>query len=283
MHWREFQRRQKVLELGGRFLSYLDAGEGAPLVLLHGIPAWGYLWHPLLPLLERSHRVLVPDLLGYGYSDRSDRFDRSIARQAQALEAWMRALGLPKADVVGHDIGGAVALRLAARHRGRVGRLCLMDAVSYDSWPIEPLLQFAHPATRKRLSAGAALKTLRMTLREGFRQPDEEMIEGLLAPYSTEEGKLSLIRDAIALDTNQTMELATLLPRLRVPTLVLWGEEDAFQPLHYARRLAWDLPMAKLSVVAKAGHFLMADQPAEVGAQLRNFLALEEEPQALAG
>lgn len=274
MHWRPYQQRQKVVEVDGRFISYLDCGTGPALILLHGIPTWGYLWHRLVPILEQSRRVLVPDLPGYGYSDRSDRFDRGVARQADFVAGWMQALGLSSADVVGHDIGGAVALRLAAFHPGRVGKLCLMDAVSYDSWPIEPLLQLAHPASHKRLNAQAAMRILRMTLREGFREPDDDLIEGLLAPYATEEGKLSLIRDAISLDTNQTMELVPLLPRLKVPTLVLWGEDDAFQPVHYGRRLAWDMPLSRFAVVPRAGHFLMIDQPAEVSAQLRNFLSL---------
>jgi pimeloyl-ACP methyl ester carboxylesterase len=275
MHWRPFQQRQKVVEVEGRFISYLDNGSGSPLILLHGIPTWGYLWHRLVSILEQSRRVLVPDLPGYGYSDRSDRFDRGVARQADFLAGWMQALGLPRADVVGHDIGGAVALRLAAFHPGRVGKLCLMDAVSYDSWPIEPLLQLAHPASHKRLNAQSAMRILRMTLREGFREPDDDLIEGLLSPYATEEGKLSLIRDAISLDTNQTMEIVPLLPRLKTPTLILWGEEDAFQPVHYGRRLAWDMPLSRFAVVPRAGHFLMIDQPAEVSAQLRNFLSLE--------
>ncbi|MBW3654836.1 MAG: alpha/beta fold hydrolase, partial [Gemmatimonadetes bacterium] len=104
---------QRVAEIGERFLSYVDKGEGPPLVLIHGIPTWGFLWSGLLPRLSRSRRVLVPDLLGFGFSDKSDRFDRSIGRQADALDAWLEGLGLPTVDVVGHDIGGGVALRLA--------------------------------------------------------------------------------------------------------------------------------------------------------------------------
>ncbi|MFY1826587.1 alpha/beta fold hydrolase, partial [Myxococcus fulvus] len=87
MNWREWQRRQEVMELGGHFVSYVDWGKGPPVVLLHGIPTWSYLWSGLARALAASHRVLVPDLLGYGFSDRRDRFDRSVTRQAEVMEA----------------------------------------------------------------------------------------------------------------------------------------------------------------------------------------------------
>ena len=133
MNWREYQARQRVVELGHRFISYVDEGRGAPLVLVHGIPTWGFLWSGVLTALAMTHRVLIPDLLGYGYSDRREGFDRSISRQAEALDAWMDRLGVVDAAVVGHDIGGGVAQHLAIRFPQRVSRLCLMNSICYDS------------------------------------------------------------------------------------------------------------------------------------------------------
>lgn len=256
MHWRQFQELQKVAEVGERFISYVDAGEGAPLVLLHGLPTWGYLWHRLLPTLENYHRVLVPDLPGYGFSDRSDRFDRSLAAQERAVCSWLDGLGVARADFIGHEAGAAVALRLAARRPERVDKLCLIDALAYDSPPIE---------------IGGELGG---RLRQGFRSPDAELIEGLLAPCSTQLGRLSLRRNAAALEASQRMELVPALGALSAPCLVLWGERDALQPLALGRRLAEDLPRAGLCVLPGSGHFPMLEEPAEVSARLRDFLAL---------
>ena len=80
MNWRNFQQLQKLVEIGDRFISYVDQGSGAPVVLLNGIPTWGYLWHQQITAMAASRRVLVPDLLGFGFSDKRDCFDRSIAR-----------------------------------------------------------------------------------------------------------------------------------------------------------------------------------------------------------
>ena len=98
------------------------------------------------------------------------------------------------------------------------------------------------------------------------------MLDGLLSPYTTEVGKLSLIRNAAALNTNLTTELTALLPRINVPTLILWGEEDKFQVLKYAERLAWDIPDARLVRIPDARHFVMLDQPEAVSRQVREFL-----------
>lgn len=272
MHWREFQEWQKVSELGDRFISYVDRGEGPPVILLHGMPTWGYLWHRLLPALERGRRVLIPDLQGFGFSDRRDRFGRGLSCQADMVAAWMESLGLEKADLVGHDLGGGVALRLAALQPARVRRLCLIDSVCYDSWPHQTLLQFGHPGTARRLSAPAAMKLLASALKPAFVEPDEALLAGLLAPYATEQGKLSLVRNASALDSNATMELSPLLMGVQARVLVLWGEADPFQSAALGRRLAWDLPRARLVVVRQAGHFLPLERAEQTASHLLDFL-----------
>lgn len=284
MNWREFQQLQKVTELGDRFISYVDDGAGAPVLLLHGIPTWGYLWHGLLPALASANRVLIPDLLGFGYSDKRDDFDRSIARQAEMIDAWMEKLGIERAAIVAHDIGGGVALRLATLFPNRVERLCVMNTVCYDSWPIELMLQFGHPEANRKLSASAAVALLRQALKQGFaKSPGNEVLDGLLAPYRTEVGKLSLIRNAAALNTNLTTEISGRLPRVDVPTLILWGEDDKFQLVKYGERLAWDIPTARSVRIVNARHFVMLDQPEQVTRYLLEFLTTSTPAPPLSG
>lgn len=273
MNWREYQRMQKVATVGDRFVSYVDEGSGEPVVLLHGIPTWGYLWHGLVPALARTHRILVPDLPGFGFSDRSDRFDRGIARQAEMLDGWMAALGIEGAAIVAHDIGGGVALRLATLFPRRVGRLCVMNGVCYDSWPVEAMLQLGHPSVRRMTSADKVVAGLRRAVAAGCAgDPGDEMVDGLLAPYATETGKLSLVRNAASLNTNHTTEITSLLPGVAVPALVLWGEQDPWQLVEYGERLAGDLPRARFVRLADARHFVMLDRPDAVLAELEVFL-----------
>jgi pimeloyl-ACP methyl ester carboxylesterase len=274
MSWQDFQARQRVVEIGERYLSYIDEGSGAPLVLLHGIPTWGYLWSTLIPPLAEQFRVLAPDLAGFGFSDKRDRFDRSIARQTDYLDAWLHTIGVDRATVVGHDIGGGVALRLATLKANRVERLVVMNTVCYDSWPVEWMLQLGYPAANRRLSGRMLNAILRHALKSGFHSsPPSALLEGLLAPYRTDVGKLSLIRSAAALDTNHTTEIVSQLPEVRIPTMILWGAEDPFQPVEYGRRLADDIPNARFEMIPKASHFAMIDRPRVIIGLLREFMS----------
>jgi pimeloyl-ACP methyl ester carboxylesterase len=272
MQWRDYQALQRVATLGDRFVSYVDEGQGEPVVLLHGIPTWGYLWSGMLETLSRDHRVLIPDLLGFGFSDKSDRFDRGLGRQAVMIDVWLQQLGVERAVIVGHDLGGGVALRLASLFPARVSRLVLCNSVAYDSWPIELMLQLGHPMAG-RLPAAIVERLLRAALQVGFgRRPPPGLVEGLLAPYATEVGKTSLVRCAASLNTNLTMELNTHLHRITAPTLVLWGEEDRFQQPWVGERLAWDIPDAQLVRIPRARHFVMWDRPDELTSRIGGFL-----------
>lgn len=273
MHWRQYQELQKVAEVGERFISYVEAGEGPAVVLLHGAPTWGYLFHRIIPILERRRRVIIPDLPGYGFSDRSDRFSRCAHRQAERLCAFLQSIGVDRASFVGHDVGGAVALRLAVYHPERVERLALIDCAAYDSWPPPFLHELGHPSAFKKWTPSAIHKRLAKALSPAFVNAEhEELLHGLLAPYASEIGALSLVRDCAALDCSETMELIPYLPSLQIPSLVLWGEKDAVQPLDSGRRLAWELAHSRLSVMQGAGHFSMLESPADVSTQLSQFL-----------
>lgn len=277
--WRTFQKRQRVMELGDQFISYLDEGQGEPVVLLHGIPTWGFLWEQTVAALTPHYRVLVPDLLGYGYSAKRDDFDRSLACQTEMVNAFLEKLNIPSAHVVGHDLGGGIALRLATLFPQRVRSLCLLNSVCYDAWPLEMMLQFGHPGTARKLPPSSTLKLLHKGLQAGFHQaPSTEWMDGLLSPWRTEVGRLSLVRNAAALNTSHTTEITRLLPDIRVPTLILWGEEDTFLPVRYAQRLASDIPNSSLVRLPAARHFLMLDQPHRVHETLQQFLERQAAP-----
>jgi pimeloyl-ACP methyl ester carboxylesterase len=272
MNWRDYQAMQKIARIGDRFISYVDEGAGEPVVLLHGIPAWGYVWHRQAGPLARTHRVLVPDLPGYGYSDKSDAFDRSLAAQAEFIARWLDVLGIGSATLVGNGIGGGIALRMAVLMPERVARLCLVNSACYDNFPGEDIVEVSAPAVFHRVSASGMVEVMEGILKREVAAHDLHVLDALLAPYATEVGKLSLIRNASALNTNHTMELTPRLPRLSVPTLVVWGRDDRALPADYGRRLARDIPGAQFQCVPGAGHFVMLDKPGEVLGYLAAFL-----------
>ncbi len=150
-----FRQRQRSVELEG--LSYkklrvawTDLGEGEPVILLHGIPTWSFLYNEVIPPLAETARIIAPDFLGHGYSDRRDFFDRSLLAQTGMIIRLMDHLGIERADFVGHDTGGGVALIMAINHPERVARLVLTNVVAYDSWPIDDMIALGNPNWRSK-------------------------------------------------------------------------------------------------------------------------------------
>ncbi len=276
-----FRARQKTLFLDGLSyqplkVAYTDVGDGEPVLLLHGIPTWSFLYDDAIPLLAPHCRVIAPDFLGHGYSDRRDRFDRSLVAQTAMILRFMDALGIERANVVGHDTGGGVALILAIEHAERVRRLVLCNVVAYDSWPIGDMVALGDPAWRAKTPAEVA-EFVASGLPDGLHNRERltpRFRAGIIAPYSDEEGKISLIRNASALNTNHTMMLVDRHQDIRAPTLVLWGVHDPWQTIGDGERLAAEIPGARLVRLENASHWLQQDAPEpfarEVLAHLRS-------------
>ncbi len=276
-----FRARQRTLELEGLGplalrMAYTDAGSGEPVVLLHGIPTWSFLYHDVIPLLEPHCRVIAPDFLGHGWSDRRDRFDRSLRAQTAAVSALLDALEIERATFVGHDTGGGVALILGIEHPDRVERLVLSNAVAYDSWPIGDMIALSDPSWRDR-PVREVVDFVAEGLPAGIHHPDRltsAFREGIVAPYADEEGKISLIRNASALNTNHTMSLVDRHAEIVAPTLVLWGRHDPWQTIADGERLADEIPGAELQAV-EASHWIPQDAPAEFAGGILRFMGRE--------
>ena len=254
-------------------MAYSDAGTGEPVVLLHGIPTWSYLFHDVIPLLEPHCRVLAPDLLGHGYSDRRDRFDRSLTAQTAAVLALLDHLGIEQATFVGHDTGGGVALILGVEHRERVRRLVLTNVVAYDSWPIGDMIALSDPTWSAKAPAEVA-DFVASGLPDGIHNSErltDSFRAGIIAPYSDREGQISLIRNASALNTNHTMALVDRHQEIAAPTLLLWGIHDPWQRISDAERLAEEIEGSRLERL-EASHWVPQDAPIEFADAVIDFL-----------
>jgi haloalkane dehalogenase len=273
-----FCARQQTVELQGLGplalrMAFTDMGSGEPVVLLHGIPTWSFLYADVIPLLEPHCRLLAPDFLGHGWSDRRDRFDRSLVAQTAAILGLLDALDVERATFVGHDTGGGVALILGIEHPDRVARLVLSNVVAYDSWPIGDMIALSDPTWRDKPAADVAA-FVAGGLPEGIHNPERlsrEFREGIVAPYLDEEGKISLIRNASALNTNHTMALVDRHAEIAAPTLVLWGVHDPWQKIEDGVRLAAEIPHAEL-VRVEASHWIPQDAPEQFAEAILGFL-----------
>jgi len=271
--WQAFREAQRecVLPAGSVVhipvtIRFVDAGEArrGTVLLMHGIPTWGFLYHAVIPpLIEAGFRVIAPDFLGHGWSDRRDRFDRSFQDQARMIRALLSTLGVDQVDVVGHDTGGAVGLILAIEHASVVRRLVVTNAVCYDRFD-DDMLDLGHPMRWKPRPVSDLVAMLEETLEAGLSRPERltpEFRAGIIAPWADEEGKLSLLRNASALNANQTMALVDRHANITAPTMILWGVDDPWQRVEDARQLASEIPGALFRPIEGASHWVQQDAP----------------------
>lgn len=275
----DFTARQKHVNLAGLAhqpvrIAYTDVGEGDPVILLHGIPTWSYLYHDVADQLAAQHRIIAPDFIGHGNSDQRDMFDRSLTAQCSMILALMDHLGLASAAFVGHDTGGGVALMMAIQNPQRVDRLILSNIVAYDSWPIDDMIDISRPDWKAK-SADEIKDFLLAGFKDGLSRKTrltDEFVEGIVAPYVTEVGKISLIRNASGLNTSHTTMLVPRHGEIAAETLLVWGADDPWQPLADGESLAQEIPNARLVKVPNASHWVQQDAPEEWLAHVLPFL-----------
>ena len=274
-----FRQQQRVAELDGLAykplrVAWTDAGEGFPVILLHGIPTWSFLYNEVIPALALNRRVIAPDFLGHGYSDKRDCFDRSLLAQTAMIIRLMDHLGLKRADFVGHDTGGGVGLIMAIHHPDRVARLILTNVVAYDSWPIDDMIALGNPKWSSK-SPKQVADFLVSGLPDGIYNKARltpEFQAGIVAPYNDEEGKISMIRNASSLNTNHTTMLVDRHGDISAPTLCLWGVHDPWQTIADGERLSREIPDARLVRVENASHWIPHDTPEIFAQEVSKFL-----------
>jgi pimeloyl-ACP methyl ester carboxylesterase len=254
-------------------VAYHDAGAGDPVILLHGIPTWSYLWREVVAGLTDQYRVIAPDLLGYGNSAQHDGFDRSIRAQESMVGSFMDRLDIDSAPLVAHDIGGSAALRVAWHSPKLVDRLVLSNVGCFDSWPVEFINGLGLPGAVTGMDDAEFEETFQQVFGGGLYtdDPPQEFIDGMTAPWQSAEGRVSLERCAVATNTSHTTEIE--YGEITAPTLLLWGGEDVLQPVEYAERLADELGgPTTLESLDRAYHWVVQDRPGAYTDHLLDFL-----------
>ena len=251
---------------------------GAPVVLLHGFGTSSFVWRDVAPEIALANRTAFAiDLFGYGESDRPFDADFGIAAQAELVDRALTALRLPKATVVGLDLGGAVALRLAATRPERVDRLFLVNPIALDEIPAEDIktlqrntARFAFRVSRGILGAAPILgELLRRSVSDVEHMPDK-LIARYLAPYVGEEGLEHLLLLARSVD-DQDMEDADLRS-LSQPTLIVWGDQDPWIGPKFPERLAEAIPGSRLVRLPAIGRLVPEESPETLVSLLLEFI-----------
>jgi 2-hydroxymuconate-semialdehyde hydrolase len=266
-----YGERKRAAVSGGE-MAYVDAGEGPPVVLLHGFPTSSHLWRRETWLLAERMRVIAPDMLGYGESEKPPGADLSEQAQGRYVDELLGQLGIERAAVMGHDLGGGIAQMLALDGEVDVRCLVLLDAVCFDAWPVEgvKMLQSGDPGQER---PDFVEEVLRLIFDVGITYKDR-LDRGTLAQFLApwRDDPAAFFRAARGITGRGLAGRQAELGSLDVPTFVLWGEEDPFLPPELAERLGEAIPGSTVALLPGCSHFVTEDAPQTVGPLVYHFL-----------
>ncbi len=261
---------------------YWAEGAGSPVLLVHGLGSCAESWLFNVEALALRHRVLVPDLLGFGRTDKpASAQEFTGSRLASFLAGFLHSQGVEIAHVVGNSLGGAISLQFAIDHPRRVRSLVLVDPGGFGR-SIYITFRLQSVPLLGELLAAPSRRGVRMALeaasyRRDFITPDliERFYEIACVPNQT-PAYLQAVRRTISLCGVRPDQLAALqagVPSIKVPTLIMWGRQDRILPISHldsARRL---LPHAQVQIFEDCGHIPQMEKPEAFNRAVLDFIA----------
>jgi pimeloyl-ACP methyl ester carboxylesterase len=266
--------RTETLEVAGIKTHLLRAGAGEPVVLLHGLGASSYSWRFALPALARRYEVFVPDLPGFGRSDKPWDFDYSISGLHRWVVAFMDRAGLSRARFAGNSMGGVITLWTAMDSPERVERMALFGTPAFPENRPKILWPLSWPVVGRLYEALMGERTLRWIAGHTFVDKSkitEELIAEYGMPLKSAHGRRAVaefIRRAIPPDYKERI---ARYGSLKPPALVLVGEADTMVDRRGGERLAAALPEARFVYLDRCGHAPQEDAPDRVIPLLEEF------------
>ncbi len=260
-------------------MFYAVAGEGPPVILLHGFGGEIWVWEKQVAALSMRHRLYIPDLLGYGYSDRPE-VEYTVALSIDSMRQFMDQVGLRRASLIGNSMGGGIAWAFALTYPERVDRLVLID-----STPPDVVHEVRNPSFRWLLAIrnvpllpylGVAFHTrgmLRATLMEMVF--DDRLITDAVVERQYRIGRIAGTARVMTSTVRHAEELNRYegaLGTLVKPTLIIWGEQDEVFPPAVGRKLQKLIKGSELLAIKGSGHIPMWERPDETNQTILDFL-----------
>jgi haloalkane dehalogenase len=267
------------VEQDGLRMHYVDEGEGAPVLLLHGEPTWSYLYRKVIRELAPVARCVAPDYFGFGRSDKpAARSWYAYDAHFGSLERFVDQLDLRDVTVVMQDWGGPLGMRLAVEHPDRIARLVVLNTGIFSGRPpSETWLRFRELVRR----SGTSFEPGRLIRGACTTELSDAVVAAYDAPFPTPESRIGALMFPEQVPTEPDHPSARTMLSVREklrswdrPALVFFGDSDPIFSPRVAERLAELIPGAELQEpIAGAGHFLQEDAGEEVGRRIADWLA----------
>jgi pimeloyl-ACP methyl ester carboxylesterase len=272
--------QRKEIDLPAGRIRYREAGEGRPIVFVHGYLVDGRLWDGVVDRLADRYRCIAPDWpLGAQQIAMSPGADLSPPGVAAAISTFLEMLELDDVTIVGNDSGGAMSQVLVTQHPERIGRLVLTNCDSHENFP--PGIFKALPPLAK-LPGGMAILAAPFRIGAAARlsfkpfaktRIPADLVASWMAPAIGDPGvRRDLKKVTIGLDKRYTLEAARRLRGSELPILLAWAPGDRFFPIRYAERLESEVGNARIVQIPGAKTFVPLDQPQRLADEIAEFV-----------
>ena len=276
------------LDLDGLRLHYLDEGIGTVVVAMHGNPTWSFYYRDLVRELRRDHRVVVPDHMGCGLSDKpgDDQYDYTLSRRIDDFGRLMDGLELTGINLVVHDWGGMIGLGWAVRHPDRISRLVVLNTAAFHlprakrfPWrlwivrdtPLGPLLvRGLNAFARGAAHIACKRKRLSKTLRDAYCAPYDSWGNRIAVLRFVQDIPLKPGDRGYEIVSDTAVRLAEFRDR---PGLGGWGDRDFVFDLHFLEQWQRMYPHAEVHRFADCGHYILEDASEELIPIIKRFLS----------
>ena len=285
-HLYDFQSH--YLDLEGHRYHYLDEGQGDPVVMLHGNPAWSFMYRKLIRSLSDTHRVIVPDHMGCGLSDKPSvsEYDYTLRQRGLDLEKLLDHLEVTSnLTLIVHDWGGAIGMHLASWHPERMARLVVLNTAAFLLPESKCLHWSLRVCRRSRVAAFLILRFnafARVACYVGCRANpmSKEIRRAYAGPYDSWKNRvatLAFVRDIPFSPADPAYapleEIQENLHRLQqTPMLICWGERDFVFDRDFLKEWIKRFPQARVHRFPQAGHYVLEDLPEQVIPLVGEFL-----------
>jgi pimeloyl-ACP methyl ester carboxylesterase len=272
----------KFIDIHGERLADYDEGHGETLLLIHGMAGSSQTWREILPRLAKRYRVIAPDLLGHGESAKP-RTDYSLGAFAVGLRDLLDELGVSSATVVGHSLGGGIAMQFIYQHPDYCRRLILISSGGLGQAVGMILRLLSAPGAELVMpviapgfvvQAGDSVKSWLSSM--GLRSPRGAEIWNAYSSFSdagTRQSFLRTLRSVVDYRGQSVSALNRLQLRADLPTLAIWGEDDTIIPVEHAYAALKARPDCRLEVLPNVGHFAHVEAPTAVIDLIDDFIA----------
>ena len=259
--------RENFILVDGNRIRYLESGDsGQTVILVHGLGASAERWVRIIPAFSDHYRVIAPDLVGFGYSDKPS-VDYTPAYFTGFLEKFFDAAGIDPSSVVGSSLGGQIAVDFASTHQDLVQKLVLVSPAGLMKHSTPALDAYIMAALfPNKQGAKAAFEAM-----EGSgRKADRQLINGFIERMNLPNAKLAFMSTLLGLKNSETV--ASKLVDVLAPTLIVWGSNDPVIPIEYADEFVSSIPDCRFHRMDDCGHTPYFQEPDRFSDVVLDFL-----------